>query len=59
MKQSHLNTPRSLAECQFQTGYRPALPRDPWADAGHLILNLVSAAGVVVLVVMALTGVFE
>lgn len=59
MKPSHLVAPRTLAECHFQTGYRPALPRDPWADAGHLILNFVSAAGVVVLVVMALTGVFE
>ena len=58
MKPSHLTAPRTLAECHFQTGYRPAL-RDPWANAGHLILNIASAAGVVVLVVMALAGVFE
>lgn len=59
LKNSHFAAPRTLAECHFQTGYRPAMPRDPWADAGHMVLNFVSAAGVVVLVVMALAGVFE
>lgn len=56
MKQSHLNTPRSLAECQFQTGYRPALPRDVWAEAGHLILNAAVAVGLVGAVVLVVLG---
>lgn len=59
LKNSHFAAPRTLAECHFQTGYRPAMPRDPWADAGHMVLNAVCAVGVVVLVLMALAGVFE
>lgn len=35
MKQSHLTTPRTLADCQFTSGYRSVAPaRSPlWADA--------------------------
>lgn len=56
MKQSHLTTPRSLAECHFTPGYRPALPRDVWAEAGHLILGAVSAIGLLAAVGLAFLG---
>lgn len=56
MKQSHLTTPRTLAECQFVPGYRPAMPRDLWAEAGHLILNAAAAVGLVGAVVLVVLG---
>lgn len=56
MKQSHITTPRTLAECQFQTGYRPAMPRDLWAEAGHLILSAAAAVGLVGAVVLVVLG---
>lgn len=56
MKQSHLTTPRTLAECHFTHGYRPALPRDVWAEAGHLILNAAVAVGLVGAVVLVVLG---
>jgi hypothetical protein len=57
MKESYFRTPRTLAECQFQTGYRCAEPRDFWAEAGHLVLNLFCAVALVVLAALLILGV--
>lgn len=56
MKPSHLATPRTMAECHFQTGYRPALPRDLWTEAGHIVLNFAAAVGLVGAVVLVVLG---
>jgi hypothetical protein len=57
MKQSHLTTPRTMAECHFQTGYRPAQPRDWLADCGHVVLNLCCVLGIFVMVPVLILGV--
>lgn len=44
MKQSHLTTPRTMAECQFQTGYTPGpVKRGSWL---HAIVTIVCMAAI-------------
>ena len=57
LKNSHFQTPRTLGECHFQTGYRPAEPRDFFADLGHVVLNVLSCIGLLVLVPIVVFGV--
>lgn len=56
LKNSHFVAPRTLDQCQFVPGYRPAMPRDLWAEAGHLILNAAAAVGLVGAVVLVVLG---
>ena len=57
LKPSHFRTPRTMGECHFQPGYRPALPRDSFEELGHWLLNCCMAGGCVVLVVLLAAGV--
>lgn len=57
LKNSHFSTPRTLADCHFVTGYRPAERRDWLADAGHVVLNLCCVLGLVVMVPVLFLGV--
>lgn len=56
LKQSHFTTPRTMAECHFQTGYRSAAP-DRFAELGHWALNIITVLGLVVLVPLVVMGV--
>lgn len=56
LKPSHFQTPRSLDQCHFQIGYRPAMSRDVWAEAGHLILNAAAAVGLVGTLALVVLG---
>lgn len=58
MKPSHFQTPRTLAECHFQTGYRCA-ETDRFTDLGHTLVNWCASIGLVVLVLLVLTGVLQ
>lgn len=56
MKPSHFQTPRTLAECHFQTGYRCAEP-DRFAELGHALVGWCAGLGLLVLVPLVLMGV--
>lgn len=50
MKQSHLLTPRTLAECQFTTGYESAhKPQTSYSGTWWVAVSLCIAATVVVI----------
>lgn len=55
MKQSHLTTPRTLADCQFQYGYtsvRPMAHREPmWERVAGYALAVAIGIGLAVLLV--------
>jgi hypothetical protein len=50
MKDSHLKTPRTLAEGQWTPGYRSVLPKEPlWEAVAGYVLALVIGIGLAAL----------